>query len=528
MTEKNSEQPSNAYEADKPGTAARSLAEVRIEELRTTGGLFVEAVRATRMPMAVTDPSLPGNPIVFANAAFLDLSGYGMDEVLGQQPFFMNGEETDEEDAVRFRKALEEDRDEVIETVQYRKDGSRFVASLFLSAFKDEEGRTVNQFLSYLDVTRRVAAEHELVSRAKIEARLRESEARHRLLVESFAQAVWEADADGVVVADSPSWRSYTGQSLDEWLGYGWLDAIHPDDRAYAERQWRYAVAAGALVNVEFRVRAPDGGWRWTNVRAAPVLDAQGRIEKWAGMNINIDARRRAETDEQQVEQVALKMLADQLLVDRAYITTSDYGKGETEVPVEVRRGELPPLVGIFRHADSPESAQQVNEGTLVVEDVETDTSLSELNRRSFAAVQIKALIGVGLRKGVSDIFWTLAVATTEPRNWSSNEVLLMKEAAERTWAALERAPRGGGAARERSAAPRRPVRWPHGNLALGPRCRRVRGRRAIHGTVGFSAHRCAAPAHRLHRPHDPGRRGGNGGDRQPGGRSGRGVRRGA
>jgi PAS domain S-box-containing protein len=65
---------------------------------------------------------------------------------------------------------------------------------------------------------------------------LRESEERFRVLVEAAAQAVWETDASGVVVSDSPSWRAYTGQSIQEWMGYGWVDAIHPDDQAYAER----------------------------------------------------------------------------------------------------------------------------------------------------------------------------------------------------------------------------------------------------------------------------------------------------
>ena len=135
----------------------------------------------------------------------------------------------------------------------------------------------------------------EVGDRVRTEAARRESATRHRLLIETWAQAVWETDADGVVVADSPSWRAYTGQTPEEWLGYGWLDAIHPDDRAYAERRWREAIAARSLVDAEFRLRAPDGGWRWTNLRAAPVLDADGGIEKWVGMNIDIDTRKRAE-----------------------------------------------------------------------------------------------------------------------------------------------------------------------------------------------------------------------------------------
>ena len=130
---------------------------------------------------------------------------------------------------------------------------------------------------------------------ADLERRLADIETRHRLLIDSWAQAEWEADPDGVVVVDSPSWRAYTGQTVDEWLGHGWLDAIHPDDRAFAERQWREAISTLGLVDAEFRLRAPDGGWRWTNVRAAPLLGAGSQIEKWVGINIDIDARKRTE-----------------------------------------------------------------------------------------------------------------------------------------------------------------------------------------------------------------------------------------
>jgi len=130
----------NAFERDKPGTSARRDAEGAIEELRQRGGLFVDAVRAARMPMALTDPNLPGNPIVFANEAFLKLSVYSMDEVLGQQPHFLNGPGTDPKDAARFREAIRSDQDDIIETVQYRKDGRRFVATVLISGSRTSAG----------------------------------------------------------------------------------------------------------------------------------------------------------------------------------------------------------------------------------------------------------------------------------------------------------------------------------------------------------------------------------------------------
>lgn len=120
------------------------------------------------------------------------------------------------------------------------------------------------------------------------EEALRENEGRLRELAGEFAQMVWETDASGMVTTDSPSWRAYTGQTLDEWLGTGWLDVVHPDDRAYAARQWSEAVAAHAMVDAQFRIRRADGQWQPMKVRAAPLVGADGRIRKWVGLNVEV------------------------------------------------------------------------------------------------------------------------------------------------------------------------------------------------------------------------------------------------
>src|SRR5215208_2987318 len=151
----------NNFQDNLAGTDERTESERHIENVRGQGGVFVEAVRLTRMPMLVTDAALPGNPIIFANRAFIELSGYTEDELLGQDPHFMNGEQTDADAIRQYETAINEGRDNTVEILQYRKDGKPFRAMLFASPL-DSEGRVTHHFLSYLDITRRYDAEDEL------------------------------------------------------------------------------------------------------------------------------------------------------------------------------------------------------------------------------------------------------------------------------------------------------------------------------------------------------------------------------
>ncbi|WP_237908313.1 sensor histidine kinase [Azospirillum brasilense] len=152
----------NGFRPNLPGTTERSDAERQVDAVQRQGGIFARAVAVTRMPMIVTDATLPGNPVIFANDAFLDISGYTMDEVLGQEPHFLDGPDTDPATIQRFKAALAEQRDETLEVLQYRKDGGTLWAALFVGGWADASGRVVHHFLSFLDITRRRVAEDEL------------------------------------------------------------------------------------------------------------------------------------------------------------------------------------------------------------------------------------------------------------------------------------------------------------------------------------------------------------------------------
>ena len=121
--------------------------------------LAVIAVERTRMPMIVTDPRQDGHPIVLANQAFLDLTGHDADWVVGRNPGFMQGPETDQDAIARIRAAIRDEQDINIELINYRKDGSSFWNQLYVSPVHDQAGNLLYFFGSALDITTRREAQ---------------------------------------------------------------------------------------------------------------------------------------------------------------------------------------------------------------------------------------------------------------------------------------------------------------------------------------------------------------------------------
>jgi PAS domain S-box-containing protein len=121
--------------------------------------VFFAAVEMTRMPMIVTDPNQPDNPIIFANQAFQKMTGYSADEVIGRNCRFMQGAGTDRESVNTIRQAISGRTDVAMEVLNYRKDGRPFWNALFVSPVFGPDGQLLYFFGSQLDVTRRREAE---------------------------------------------------------------------------------------------------------------------------------------------------------------------------------------------------------------------------------------------------------------------------------------------------------------------------------------------------------------------------------
>jgi PAS domain S-box-containing protein len=117
-------------------------------------------------------------------------------------------------------------------------------------------------------------------------------EGRFRSLAQVSEEIVWTSAPDGEQKKDAPEWEAFTGQRREEVAGFGWADAIHPEDRDLTIRRWTESVATGKTFEVEHRLRRRDGAYRNMLARGVPLRDASGKIVEWVGVHSDITERK--------------------------------------------------------------------------------------------------------------------------------------------------------------------------------------------------------------------------------------------
>jgi PAS domain S-box-containing protein len=174
-----------------------------------------------------------------------------------------------------------------LETERVRKDGQRIFVSLTVSPLRDGGGNVVGASSIARDITQRKNAD----------ATLKLSEERYRSLALAATQLVWATNPQGEMAEDLFSWCEFTGLSPEELLGWGWISAIHPDDRERTAGTWARAVKNRSMYHADCRMRRRDGEYRWMSVRGVPVLEEGGGVREWVGTWADITDRVRAEEE---------------------------------------------------------------------------------------------------------------------------------------------------------------------------------------------------------------------------------------
>ncbi|CAO4167431.1 PAS domain S-box protein [Methylorubrum extorquens] len=451
------------------GQIKRDEARIQSELAGTDGGIdpFTAAVRATRMPMIITDPRQPDNPIAFVNDAFCRLTGYAREEILGRNCRFLQGPLTDPADVEGIREAIAAPRPIELDIRNHKKDGTPFWNRLLLAPVHDAGGQLAYYFASQLDVTvereRLAALEGQnailAAEREANQVRLRTSEATLRLAIEAAEVGTWDLDLTTDVLTWSDRTKAMFGISPDVPCGMAdFYAGLHPDDREATSAAFASALdpVRRATYDVEYRtIGKEDGLVRWVAAKGRGLFDEAGHCVRAIGTAIDITARKEAEgrlhflvglgailqaaQTPLDVKTNAAQSLGQHLCADRAGYGEILPGDGVISVERDWSKAGVPSLAGEARVLDAfgPLVITELRQGqTLVVVDCERDARTSDpVYLTTWRSIGARSLVVVPLVRG-GELTAALYIHSAVPRAWTSGEVALAEEVATRTWSA--------------------------------------------------------------------------------------------
>jgi PAS domain S-box-containing protein len=441
--------------------AQRIAAEVTGTDLGTDP--FVAAVRATRMPMIITNPRLPDNPVVFANNAFCRLSGYPRDEILGRNCRFLQGPKSNPATVRRIREAVERVEPLEIDILNHRKDGETFWNRLLMAPVFDTEGVLAYFFASQVDVTiereRLKGLEDDNASlMAELTDRLRLQEEHERELAFTLRAArfgTWSLDIASKRLTASETCKEIFGLRGDQPFTYqDRLEAIHPDDRGKSVAEVERCIAEGNDYDIVYRIHRSDGELRWLASRGQPFFDAQGRALRIAGVSTDITDQRRAERmrsalvdlsdvfrDTEEPDDISFAAAA---IIGRTLdVSRAGYGEVDTRAEtITIARDWNAPgvktLAGVLQFRDYGSYIDDLKRGeTVIVEDARTDPRTAE-TAAQLEGISARAFVNMPLTEH-GGLVALLYLNHATRRTWHADEIAFMREVAERTRIATER-----------------------------------------------------------------------------------------
>lgn len=170
---------------------------------------------------------------------------------------------------------------------------------------------------------------------------LADSESRFRVLADSMPQMVWSTLPDGYHDYYNARWYEFTGMPPGSTDGEGWNEMFHPDDRERAWELWRHSLTTGAPYQIEYRLRAADGEYRWTLGRALPLYDGNGAITRWFGTCTDIHAQKLASEEREVIAQELSHRIKNIFSVISGLVSLSARGKPELAPLVDDLRDRI-------------------------------------------------------------------------------------------------------------------------------------------------------------------------------------------
>ena len=174
------------------------------------------------------------------------------------------------------------------QTIEYRfrlADGSIRQMESHGGVIKDSQGR----------VKRVVVVSHDISERKRTETLLRESERHFRALANGGSTLIWTSCQDKRCNYFNEPWLRFTGKSLEQELGDGWLEGVHPDDRALCLGTYSSAFDQRKAFSIDYRIRHADGSYRWIRDDGNPRYDSQGGFLGYIGFCVDVTPQKEAD-----------------------------------------------------------------------------------------------------------------------------------------------------------------------------------------------------------------------------------------
>ena len=249
--------------------------------------LFEAIVETVNDAVVVTDAELepPGPRIVYVNPAYTRMTGYRADEVIGRNPGFLQGPDTDRAARARIRAALRHGEPVREELLNYRKDGTPFWVEISIVPVRDEQGR----------ITHFASAQRETTERRRMEEELRSATRRLQAVIHAWPLAVIAVDLEARVQLWNPAAERIFGWTAAEVIGR--RIPIVPEDRWHelVDEELGAALRGRELRKLETLRRRKDGSLIPVSISAAPMYDDGGRVTGMMGMLEDISARKQAQ-----------------------------------------------------------------------------------------------------------------------------------------------------------------------------------------------------------------------------------------
>jgi PAS domain S-box-containing protein len=256
------------------------------------------------MPMLITDPNRPDNPIVFSNDAFSQLTGYAREEILGRNCRFLQGPRTDLGAVGKIRDAVERRVPIEIELQNHKGDGEVFWNRVLISPVFDETGVLTYFFASQFDVTLereqmvRLQRDRDALE-AEVERRSGEitrGEDRLRFILKAGRMGIWTLDLSDLRLVASSICKENFGRKASDPFSYDDLSSsVHPEDQERMKAAVARSIETHTDYDIEYRLLTPKGELRWVLIRGQTHYRADGTPLSMAGVSIDITDRKRSD-----------------------------------------------------------------------------------------------------------------------------------------------------------------------------------------------------------------------------------------